>query len=194
MPTKRISTTATVVLLLSAFSLAQSQSVQAPTSSAAQDKTSKEKPASSGDGRETTMVFPGEAAQVAVPDGEGAWAVQISSGGGFAGTNPDSITVTSTGNFTCNGAKSSAGNLLPTDLETLSQLVAALHPNASRSDQRPTSMCNDCYGTTLTLSKREANQKVKTYLTAWDTVTRAQVPKDLAQLYETVVKLAACPQ
>ena len=194
MSSKQVATVMAGVLLLSAFSLAQSQSGQAPES-AAQDKTSKQKPVSSGDDRVMTIVLLSGVAPVAVPDGAGAWAVQINVGGGFAGTRSDKVTVTSAGDVTCNGAKSSAGNLLPTNLEVLSQLVVAVRPNASTSDQldlRPSSMCSDCFNTTLTLSRREANHKVKTYMTAWDTVTRARVPKDLDQLYETVVRLAAC--
>jgi hypothetical protein len=195
MSSKQIATVVAIVLLLSAFSLVQSQSGQAPASSATQDKTSKQKPISSGDDRVITIVLPSGVAPVAVPDDAGAWAVQINSGGGFAPTRWDSITVTSGGDVACDGAKSSAGNLLPTNLEVLSQLVAAVRLNASTSDhadQRPTSMCGDCYGTTLTLSRREADHKVKTYMTTWDTVTRAHAPKDLNQLYETVVRLAAC--
>src|SRR2546423_12280952 len=106
MSIKRIVTAVGVVLLLPAFSLAQSQSSQAPASSAAQDRTSKEKKAS-GDDRVTTIVFPSGVAQLAVPDGEGAWSVQINFGGGFAGTNSDRITVTSTGSFACYRTKSS---------------------------------------------------------------------------------------
>jgi len=195
MSSKQIATVMAVVLLLSAFSSAQSQSGQAPASSATQDKKSKQKPVSSGDDRVITIVLPSGPTPVAVPDDAGAWAIQINSGGGFAGTRSDSVTVTSAGGVTCVGEKSSARNLLPTSLEVLSQLVAAVRLNASPSDQvdqRPTSMCSDCYSTTLTLSRREANHKVKTYMTTWDTVTRAHVPKDLDQLYETVVRLAAC--
>jgi hypothetical protein len=194
MSSKQIATVMAVVLLLCVCSLAQSQSGQAP-SSASQDKKSKQKPVSSGDDRVSTIVLPSEAAPVAVPDDARAWAIQINSGGGFIGIRSATVTVTSAGDVTCDGAKSSTGNLLPTNLEVLSQLVAAVRFNASPSDQmdqRPTSMCSDCYSTTITLSRREANHKVKTYMTAWDTVTRAHVPKDLDQLYETVVRLAAC--
>jgi hypothetical protein len=195
MSSKQIATVMAGVLLSSVFSLAQSQSGQTPASSAAQDKTSKQKPVSSGDDRVRTIVLPSEASPVAVPDGAGAWAIQIQVGGGFGGTRSDSIEVTSTGEVTCNGAKSPAGNLLPTNLEILSRLVVAVRPDAIRLDQvdlRPNSMCSDCYSTMLTFSRREANDKVKTYMTTWDTVTRARVPKDLDQLYETVVGLAAC--
>ena len=195
MSSKPIATVMAVVLLLSASSLAQSQSGQSPASSAGQDKSSKHKPVSSGDDQVITIVLPGGVAPLAVPDEAGGWAIQIKSGGGFAGTKSDSVSVTSAGGVACDGPNSSAGRLLPTNLEVLSQLVAAVRLKASTYDQvgqRQTSMCSDCYSTTLTLSRREANHKIKTYMTTWDTVTRAQVPKDLDQLHETVVRLAAC--
>jgi hypothetical protein len=195
MSNKQIATVMAVVLLLATFSLAQSQSGQAPPSSATQDNRSNRKPVSSGDDRVITIVLPSGIASVPIPGDADAWVVQIISGGGVAGTEADTITMTSAGDVVCNGAQSATGKLLPTNLDTLSQLVVAVRLTASTSDQlpqRPTSMCSDCYSTTLTLSRREANHKVKTYMTTWDTVTRAHVPKDLDQLYETVVRLAAC--
>ena len=195
MSNKQIATVMAGVLLLSVFSLTQSQSGQAPPSSAAQDKTSKQKPVSSGDDRLRTIVLPSGEAPVALPDEAGAWAVQINVGGGYGGTRSESITVTSAGEVACDGAKSSAGKMLPTNLEILSQLVVAVRPDAITPDQvglRPNSLCSDCYNTNLVLSRREADHKVKTYLTTWDTVTRARVPENLGQLYETVVRLAAC--
>src|SRR5688572_4225043 len=144
MSSKPIATVMAVVLLLSTFSLAQSQSGQSPASSAKQDKSSKHKPVSSGDDQVITIVLPGGVAPLAVPDEAGGWAIQIKSGGGFAGTKSEIVTVTSASGIACDGANSSAGHLLPTNLEVLSQLVAAVRLKASTYDQvsqSPTSMC-----------------------------------------------------
>src|SRR5687768_18269925 len=77
MSSKPIATVMAVVLLLSASSLAQSQSGQSPASSAGQDKSSKHKPVSSGEDQVITIVLPGGVAPLAVPDEAGGWAIQI---------------------------------------------------------------------------------------------------------------------
>jgi hypothetical protein len=177
-----------VLVALSAVMMGQSQTKQtAPVST-------KQASASKRADRPVTVKIPEELLASTMPQGANAWVIQINSGGGFGNTVSEIVTITSTGEVTC--AESPAPDLEPAKLDELSQLVAAVSVVSAKSSDsrslRPSSLCKDCTQTTLVLSRRGAKQKTKTYATSWDTVTRALLAEDLAQLYDSVSALGLC--
>jgi len=174
-----------VLVALSAVMMGQSQTKQTAPASAKQAKRSD---------RPLTVKVPEELLASTMPQGANAWVIQINSGGGFGNTVSEIVTITSTGEVTCQ--ESPAPALEPAKLDELSQLVAAVSVVSAKSSAsrslRPSSLCKDCTQTTLVFSRRGAKQKTKTYSTSWDTVTRPLLAEDLAQLYETVSALALC--
>jgi len=178
------------LIALSVFAVGQSQTPPAANTQAGTtgQKARKDRP--------VTLVMPEVDLGLTVPPGENAWVVQINTGGGLMGTTSDSLIITSAGDVTCNGAKPATGNLSTSELQGLSKLVAALSlGSAVPFDQRtrePISLCSDCPRATLALSRREAKNKIKTYLTAWDAVTFALLPEDLTHLFENASRVLPC--
>ena len=191
MTIKRMTSVIGFVLLLSTLALAQTQNSKSP--SAPQNKPPKQKTASKSGSRVVMLVSANGVTPITVPNDEGAWVIQISTGGGFAGTLSESVTITSAGNFACDGAKSSTGAFLPSQLTALSSLIVNMRIHAvDQVSDLPTSLCSDCQTTSLTLSRRESGHKVKSYVAYWDPVTTANLPEELQQLHESVLKLSAC--
>ena len=179
---KLISTTA-VLLVSGVFSFAQ-QTNESKTISKCENLTA------------TTLLFNG-ASPVDVPEGAGAWAVQILTTGGILGNGKGDLVLTSAGNFSRN--QSLLTESKPFTFETLqptAQLISKVQISEpvkpflqQISQSSNASLCSDCYKTTFILSRREADGKVKTFVATWDAVTKTQVAEEVLQIYESVRNL-----
>jgi len=185
---------ATIVFLSPIICLAQTPSGQAQPS-IAQDQT-QQKVVTSSDNRTAAVPLLNGLKPATVPEGDGAWVVQIATSGGLLGSGKGNIEVTSVGGLACTGTKLAEGKQLVAEaLQPVAQLVAAVRSDEWKPPlKRTRSHCNDCYRTALVLSRREADGTVKLYTARWDDVTKGQVAQEALQLYERVMTVAACQQ
>jgi hypothetical protein len=190
MTINRSTTIVGLILFFSALSLAQTQSGNSP--SPAQDKSPKQAKVSTAPRRIVMQRLPAEVTPTTVPNGKGSWVIQISTGGGFADIPSGGLTVTSAGEVACENSKAVTDSFLPSQLADLSSLIVKMRIHGVDQVSTSTSFCNDCQTTSLTLSRRESDQKVKSYLVSWDPLTKSKLPAELQQLYETVLGLSAC--
>ena len=131
---------------------------------------------------------------VAVPEGEGAWAVQAFTAGGILGTVRNRVVMTSAGNFSCDGTSSFIGTrLAPAVVQPLTQLVSALRPDKwCGATTQPTQFCMDCAYTTLILYRREASNQLRTHVVSWSDASAAPLPEEARRLRALVAEAAAC--
>jgi hypothetical protein len=125
-----------------------------------------------------------------LPKGEGAWVVQVVSGGGVMGVGRGNFTVTSDGRAACQPARETCpASLAAEALRPLSEAVAAA---ATQSWQgRAEDVCHDCYFTVMMLQRREPSGAARTYLFTWDDLAAAKLPADVRRVYETALALTS---
>ncbi len=137
--------------------------------------------------------------QVDVPEGAGAWTVQILTSGGVMGNGKGNLVLISTGNFSrSQSSLSQSRPFKPEALQPVTQLISKVQisehvkPFVQQISQTSNaSLCSDCFKTTFILSRREADGTVKTFVVEWDVTTKAQIPEEVLQVYESVVNLVA---
>ena len=92
---------------------------------------------------------------IALPAGDNAWAVQIVSRGGFAGSGRGDLTLTSDGNLIWNGPDGSCSRKLPDEtMSALTKVVLAAEAPASSTERAAAGVCADCYVTGMILQQR----------------------------------------
>jgi hypothetical protein len=121
----------------------------------------------------------------AVPDGNGAWTIRISTSGGFTGRGRGGVTLTSQGDLTCLQTSHPCENKLVADrLRPVAQLISSLDPSKwGNATAQENMVCNDCYTTTMTLARREGGKVTLTTL-SWNDVTQRRVPPDVLRLVD----------
>jgi hypothetical protein len=189
MSVKRIAFVIPIVLFAYSLSWAQAVQVQTPPSPAKQDNKQKPKSVISKNISQESAPPLGGVPPVELPEAAASWVVQIFSGGGFSGANPDALTISSGGSLACPGSK--AKPLAPEAVQSLTQLVASMQP-ITPPLEKAVSMCSDCTQTTLIIWRREADRNVKTIVTTWDELTKGRVPDDILRLYEEIAILSNC--
>jgi hypothetical protein len=129
-----------------------------------------------------------KAAEVDLPSGAGAWSVRVIRTGGFTGRLHD-VAVTSMGKVQCllSGGPCAAG-LTGVPLQTLRDLVVP--PVIPEAKSSISTTCKDCMITRVTIKRREANGKVKTYFAYWDDVTAGRTPGEFARIAQAAVALS----
>jgi hypothetical protein len=114
-----------------------------------------------------------------IPDGIDAWAVKIVTTGGFSGKGQPTVKVFSDGDMIVENNGLTSGNITQLDelrqlsadvLQKISQIVNSKHitekaKNIAETNepmQKETSfLCNDCYQTTITIVRRDANGEIR---------------------------------
>ena len=118
-----------------------------------------------------------------------AWSVRVIRTGGIAGTTLD-VTVTSQGKLKClSTTQTVCTEAIRTDVLEPTRLLATSETITERKSTLSTT-CRDCFVTRITVRRREAGGKVKTYFAYWDDVTAISAPFDLVRLATAVVSLA----
>jgi hypothetical protein len=129
---------------------------------------------------------PTPSTQSKVPDGNGAWALDLFTSGGFDGMGVGTFSVNSSGQLTCSSTKHACpAKLTPAVLSSLTDKVKAAA--ATPWDVRPAehNLCSDCIMVRLQLSMRQPDGSIRTFVTSWDT-TSGVVPEHFATIYKTL--------
>lgn len=129
---------------------------------------------------------------VPLPPGDNAWAVQIVSKGGFAGSGRGDLTLTSEGTLIWNGKDGSCSRKLADEtMQSLANIVLGVETAASPTAVSPTGLCADCFITAMLL-QRAGTGAVRASSAIWDDVNRAKVPADLMFVYEALMAESGC--
>ena len=112
--------------------------------------------------------FASEPSKGLLPDGPGAWVLHVVTTGGFIGQGLPTITIRSTGDFACGDNESlSFGPLNPSAFQPFWQHVTRADLKVDRSSPRAATFipytCSDCYITSVYLTRRETDEKVRFY-------------------------------
>jgi hypothetical protein len=120
--------------------------------------------------------------QLLLPDGNGAWLIQVVTRGGILGTVQGDISVTSEGKFLCTKPDQGCpGNLKVPELQTLVEMI-----QPGRLQIFPVSLCSDCITSTIVISRRDAMGSVHTYTATWDITTKSRLPADVMRIYDAL--------
>ena len=127
---------------------------------------------------------------LALPAGDGAWAVRIETTGGLLGQGAGSVTASSAGVVLCLRVMNCPDRLRPEPHRSLSRLVSAIPiaPPQRSSSSTVVSTCSDCVTTTMTVHRRDADgDHMLRY--AWDVSTAHAVPGEALRLHAAIVAL-----
>ena len=125
-----------------------------------------------------------------VADLEGAWTIRVMTSGGFTGQGKGNLTLTSLGDLTCSLPGRACGAKLGLSaLQPLTQLLAGADLSKWLALPAVSSLCSDCYTTTVVLARREGGL-IRTFRFAWSDVTRAQAPAELVRMTDLAFSLA----
>ena len=128
---------------------------------------------------------------IALPPGENAWAVQIVSRGGFAGSGRGDLTLTSEGRLIWNFPDGSCSRKLPDEtMNVLTNLVLAVDATPSSTERSP-NMCADCYVTGIILQHRTGSG-VRASSAIWDDPSQAKVSGNMIAVYEALMAQKGC--
>jgi hypothetical protein len=128
---------------------------------------------------------------IALPPGENAWAVQIVSRGGFAGSGRGDLTLTSEGKLIWNGPDGSCSRKLPVEtMNALTKVVLAVDASPSSTERLP-NMCADCYVTGIILQHR-AGSGIRAFSAIWDDPSQAKVSGNMIAVYEALMAQKGC--
>ena len=166
-----------------------------PTSPAQKPETELQRP-NSAQGQKPTVVLPagmGAFHKVELSPEANSWAVQIISRGGFDGTGKGDLTITSQGRLVWDAAENQCNAKLGDDvLQMLTQ--TAFSANASKWVEQTSSVCADCYVTTIVLQRRERDGIGKTFIASWDDSTAGKISEELRKVYDTFMTHKGCKQ
>jgi len=133
-------------------------------------------------------VFMGSVQAISLPDGDGAWVLQVISRGGLTGRGAGDVVVISDGRVTRLGVgtESMRPEALGSLRDRIERTPAAVWRLGSRLGK-----CNDCVSTLVVLTVREHGGIVRTYSSFWDSTTLAGIPDDVRQIHRSAVNLPA---
>ena len=126
-------------------------------------------------------------AQLALPDGNGGWVVQVVTSGGFSGTGGGDFTISSQGKILCSAQMSCPKNFVIADFQPLVEII--------RPDVLPVlppavvSLCRDCITRTITIRRRDSIGVVHTYTASWDDTTKSKLPQEVIRIYDAILTL-----
>ncbi len=122
-----------------------------------------------------------------------SWAVQILSGGGFAGRGKGNLTITSRGQLLWNARENQCNvNLRDDAIQILTQ--TAFSANASVWSGPTDTYCRDCFVYAIVLQRREQDGVERTYVAFWDDSTEKNNSDELRKVYNTFLTHRECKQ
>jgi hypothetical protein len=132
-------------------------------------------------------VFMGSVQLIPLPDGDGAWVLQVISRGGLTGRGAGDVVVISDGRV----RRLSGGteSMRPEALGSLRERIERTTPAAWTLGSR-LGRCNDCVSTLVVLTVRERGGVVHTYSSFWDATTLAGIPEDVRQIHQYAVSIS----
>ena len=134
-------------------------------------------------------VFMGSVHAIPLPEGAGAWVLQIVSRGGFTGRGAGDVVVISDGRVRRPRA-SEMESIGPEAIGSLAQRIRRITPAQWTVGSR-LSRCNDCIATLVVLTVREPDGIARTYTSFWDSATLAGIPDDVRLMHQVAVNLSS---
>jgi hypothetical protein len=127
-------------------------------------------------------------AQLALPAGNNTWVVQVFTSGGLIGTGDGDFGISSEGRLICSSLDLGCPKEVQApQLQTVMEMVQAVVPFAAVV---PTvSLCNDCIRRTIVIRRRDSLGIEFNYTASWDDLSRANVPREVLQIYDAVAAL-----
>src|SRR6185295_10112865 len=102
--------------------------------------------------------------QMALPDGNDAWVVRVTTTGGLTGTGMGDFAISSEGKLLCRPAKGCAEQFKPADFQSLIEMI--LPGNLPMLTLPVVSLCRDCIVRTLHITRRDSMGVLHTYTTS----------------------------
>jgi len=136
----------------------------------------------------SASVFVAQIPQMALPDGNDMWVVQVVTSGGLLGAGSGDVAISSEGKIVCRREIRCANSFQLSNFQPLVEIIQAgtlpvLRPSAL------VSLCRDCITTTITIRRRDAMGIVHTYTASWDDMTKDRVPREVIWIYDAVLAL-----
>jgi hypothetical protein len=133
-----------------------------------------------------------------LPPGSSAWVIHLFTIGGVDGKGLPAVTAVSDGSYAC-------GDIVPenfqklTDqhLKTISDAVlpAVFKPDKTMTPGDPLPpYCKDCYIVSLVVTRRESDNKVRTYSESEKLLRYSRIAETFEKVKGTVKKLDLCPK
>jgi hypothetical protein len=141
-----------------------------------------------GQSSDLPPVFMGSVHAIPLPDGDGAWVLQIVSRGGLTGRGMGDMVVVSDGRVrrpSASGMESIGRDAIGSLAQRIRRTTSAQWTVGSRL-----SRCNDCVATLVMLTVRERDGIVRTYTSFWDAATMAGIPEDVRSIHQVAVNLS----
>jgi len=127
---------------------------------------------------------------VNLPKGQNAWAVHVVRVGGLTGDGSGDIKITSENKVTCGDPDAHCkGALMPSDFRLLSELILSSQFAKTKKQSSESLPCFDCFTTAITVRRREAKNKDRSYSGKWESSTTGTVPPDLIRIAQKVLAL-----
>ena len=127
-------------------------------------------------------LFTAQVPQLALPDGNRVWLVQVVTSGGLSGKGGGDFTVSSEGRIVCSLQLRCANDFKPSALQPLVELIHAV--------DLPTpivpivSLCRDCITRTITVTSRDSTGVLRMYTASWDDTTKEKMPQEIIRIYD----------
>lgn len=129
---------------------------------------------------------------IALPAGDTAWTIQIVSRGGLTGAGRGDLTVASDGMLTWSGADGSCYRKLTDEaIHAIASAVAAANIPAASIEPTRSSLCGDCYLTTMIVQRR-GTEGISATTVYWDDATQSTVSADKFTVYEAAMAHKGC--
>jgi hypothetical protein len=132
-----------------------------------------------------TLLFV-QAPQLLLPEGNGAWLVQISTTGGILGTGVGDVAVSSERKILCSREIKCPDAFNLSDVQPFIENIRVLTVPVPPSS---VSLCRDCITRTIKISWRDSMGVFHSYASTFDETTKGNLPPDVAKLYDAVVAL-----
>ena len=128
------------------------------------------------------------AERLALADTPGAWIVEVTTTGGFAGGGSGNLAVRADGTTSCSPP---IGCAAARDAE-LTKIADAVARVTSTTWVRPASggRCFDCVTTTLTLRNRETDGTERIATFSWNVADMKDLPADVRSVYDAAMSIA----
>jgi hypothetical protein len=127
-----------------------------------------------------------QAPQLLLPQGNGAWLVQISTTGGILGTGVGNVALSSERKIQCSREIKCPDAFNLSDVQPFIENIQALTVPVPPPS---VSVCRDCIARTIKISWRDFMGVLHSYASTFDETTKGNLPPDIAKLYDAVVAL-----
>ena len=125
--------------------------------------------------------------QLLLPEGNGAWLVQVATSGGILGTGGGDFAISSEGKIACRVEMKCPEQFPVSDFHPLVEVIqSGILPVPATPI---VSLCNDCIKRTITIRRRDSMGVVQTYTASWDDTTKSKLPPEVIRIYDAVLAL-----